>query len=259
MGPMYNPDNVSPVEWLRENTYNQPTHTLPASRLEALIADKPRAAFVALVRNSEEVGMVHSILQVEARFNSRKTHRYDWVFFNNEPFTEAFKSAVTNATSSTVHFEQIDEDHWRMPDWIDKSRYDVGRQFQGSIGVGKAWLESYHQMCRWNSGLFALEARLMNYDWYWRVEPDVSVPRRHTQSFILLFRLSVRAYLSGPHIICSRPTCTLILFLLLLVRSTTNNKLTIYSPGPIHVQYQLRCLPFHARQQHGIRLQHGHP
>ncbi|KAI1856031.1 hypothetical protein JX265_011928 [Neoarthrinium moseri] len=166
-------DTLSPIDWLRENTYNQPTYTLPISKLEALIADKPRAAFIALVRNSEEVGMVHSILQVEARFNSRKTHRYDWVFFNDEPFTESFMAAVSNATSSTVYFEQIIDKHWRMPDWIDKSRYDVGRQFQGSIGVGKSWLESYHQMCRWNSGLFALEDRLKNYDWYWRVEPDV--------------------------------------------------------------------------------------
>lgn len=154
--------------------------------------------------------MVHSILQVEARFNSRKTHRYDWVFFNNEPFTEAFKSAVTNATASAVYFEQINESHWQMPEWIDKSRYDVGRQFQGSIGVGKAWLESYHQMCRWNSGLFAIEDRLMNYDWYWRVEPDVSLlshyprsspsgihaPLHHVMHFILVFGDSTQLYFS---------------------------------------------------------------
>ncbi|KAK6082208.1 glycolipid 2-alpha-mannosyltransferase [Seiridium cupressi] len=166
-------DIKSPVEWLRENTYDQPLHTLPTSRLEALIGDRPKAAFIALVRNSEEAGMVHSILQVEARFNSRKIHRYDWIFFNDEPFTDSFKAAITNATPSTVHFEQISQEHWQMPDWIDQSRYDVGREFQGGIGVGKAWLKSYHLMCRWNSGLFALEQRLKNYDWYWRVEPNV--------------------------------------------------------------------------------------
>lgn len=164
---------TSTVQWLRENVILQPTHSLPASRLEYLIATRPRAAFIALVRNSEEVGMVHSILQVEARFNSRKTHRYDWIFFNNEPFTNSFKTAVTNATASTVYFEQIKGEHWQMPAWIDQSRYDVGREFQGGIGIGKAWLKSYHLMCRWNSGLFALEEQLNNYDWYWRVEPDV--------------------------------------------------------------------------------------
>jgi hypothetical protein len=167
-------DAKSPIEWLQENTYSQPTYALPASRLEILLVDRPKAAFIALARNSEGAGMVHSILQIEARFNSRKTHRYDWIFFNNEPFTDEFKAAVTNATASVVYFEQINDKHWRVPEWIDQSRYDVGREFQGGIGVGKAWLKSYHLMCRWNSGLFALEDRLKNYDWYWRVEPDVS-------------------------------------------------------------------------------------
>lgn len=35
-------------------------------------------------------------------------------------------------------------------------------------------VESYHHMCRWNSGLFAQEKRLAEYDYYWRVEPGVS-------------------------------------------------------------------------------------
>jgi hypothetical protein len=175
MGPLNDP-NTSPIDWLRANSYDAPTYTLPMSRLQTIHATRPRAAFIALVRNSELSGMVHSIAQVEARFNSRKTHRYDWVFFNNEHFTDEFKAAVSNATSSTCYFETIPEKHWATPDWIDRSRYGVGRQYMGSIAVGKAELESYHQMCRWNAGLFALEARLQNYDWYWRVEPNVSFP-----------------------------------------------------------------------------------
>ncbi|KAF7536817.1 hypothetical protein G7054_g4213 [Neopestalotiopsis clavispora] len=163
----------SPVLWLQEHNYNQPLWTMPAERLQALVAGRPKAALIALVRNSERDGMVHSILQVEARFNSRKMHKYDWVLFNDEPFSDDFKSAVTNATSSTVYFEQIKAEHWEIPKWIDESRFNVGREFQGGIGVGKAWLKSYHKMCRWNSGLFALEDRLLGYDWYWRVEPDV--------------------------------------------------------------------------------------
>ncbi|KAI0129723.1 glycosyltransferase family 15 protein [Xylariales sp. AK1849] len=165
--------NGSPIDWLRQNTYDQPTHTLSHSRIEALIANRPRAAFLALVRNAEQDGMVNSILQVEARFNSRKTHRYDWIFFNDEPFTESFMSAVSNATGSLAHFEVIKPEHWVLPDWIDKSRYEVARHYLGGIGVGKAWMGSYHQMCRWNAGLFALEVRLQNYDWYWRVEPNI--------------------------------------------------------------------------------------
>ncbi|RYP37331.1 hypothetical protein DL767_002974 [Monosporascus sp. MG133] len=161
-----------PVQWLRDNTHIT-VDSLSSEEIRSLQATRPKAAFVALVRSSELADMLDSISQVEARFNSRVTHRYDWVFFNNEEFTEEFKAAVTNATSSQCYFELIPPDHWEIPSWIDKSRFDVGRQFHGSIGIGKAWLESYHQMCRWSSGLFAIEKRLATYNYYWRVEAGV--------------------------------------------------------------------------------------
>lgn len=47
-------------------------------------------------------------------------------------------------------------------------------EYLGTIGVGKGWMVSYHHMCRWNSGFFYKHPFLKNYDWYWRVEPDVS-------------------------------------------------------------------------------------
>ncbi|KAI8945176.1 glycosyltransferase family 15 protein [Xylaria longipes] len=117
--------------------------------------------------------MVYSMVQLEARFNSRPTHQYDWVFFNDGEFSEEFMLGVRNATNSQCYFEIIPKEHWSVPSWIDTTRFDVGRQFMGSIGVGKAWLQSYHHMCRWNAGLFALEKRLAYYEFFWRVEPGV--------------------------------------------------------------------------------------
>ncbi|RYP69749.1 hypothetical protein DL769_005200 [Monosporascus sp. CRB-8-3] len=161
-----------PVQWLRDNTHAT-VGSLFSEQIRSLQATRPKAAFVALVRGSELADVLDSISQVEARFNSRVTHRYDWVFFNNEEFTEEFKAAVTNATSSQCYFEQIPPDHWEIPSWIDKSRFDAGRRSQGNIGIDKAWLESYHHKCRWSSGLFAIEKRLATYDYYWRVEAGV--------------------------------------------------------------------------------------
>ncbi|KAF3017544.1 hypothetical protein E8E14_013052 [Neopestalotiopsis sp. 37M] len=69
-------------------------------------------------------------------------HKYDWVLFNDEPFSDDFKSAVTNATSSTVYFEQIKAEHWEIPKWIDESRSNVGREFQGGIGVANRYVSS---------------------------------------------------------------------------------------------------------------------
>jgi len=45
--------------------------------------------------------------------------------------------------------------------------------YLGTIGVGKGWMLSYRNMCRWNSGFFYKHPVLKDYDYYWRVEPDV--------------------------------------------------------------------------------------
>ncbi|KAI1278261.1 glycolipid 2-alpha-mannosyltransferase-domain-containing protein [Xylaria sp. FL0933] len=165
-------ERPDPLHWLRQNTIPN-IDEIPEKYQESLLETRPKAAFIALVRNSEVEEMVYSMNQLEARFNSRLTHRYDWVFFNDEEFSEEFMSAVQNATTSQCYFEIIPEEHWSIPSWIDTTRFDVGRQFMGSIGVGKAWLQSYHHMCRWNAGLFALEKRLAFYEFFWRVEPGV--------------------------------------------------------------------------------------
>lgn len=164
-----------PLQWLRLNTIID-YEAIPEHYRQSLLESRPKAAFVALVRNSEVDEMVYSMTQLEARFNSRPTHQYDWVFFNDEEFSEEFMLAVISATNAECHFEVIPKEHWSVPEWIDTSRFDVGRQFMGSIGVGKAWLQSYHHMCRWNAGLFALEEGLAEYEFFWRVEPGVCIP-----------------------------------------------------------------------------------
>ena len=58
-------------------------------------------------------------------------------------------------------------------------------EYLGAIGVGKGWMISYRHMCRWNSGFFYKHPRLRDFDWYWRVEPDVSVPHHDVASSAL--------------------------------------------------------------------------
>ncbi|KAI1086305.1 glycosyltransferase family 15 protein [Rostrohypoxylon terebratum] len=161
------------VRYVYRSIFPWVNHDLSTQQVHSLIVTRPKAALISLVRNEEVEEMVASIVQVEARFNERETHQYDWVFFNNEEFTEEFKEAVSKATYSQCYFERVDEYNWAIPEFIDVARFDAGRQFMGRIGVGKAWLQSYHHLCRWDAGLFALEKRLHNYDWFWRIEPGV--------------------------------------------------------------------------------------
>jgi hypothetical protein len=79
-------------------------------------------------------------------------------------------------TSAKCYYEVVPREHWSLPEWIDEGRFMNSLEYLGTIGVGKGWMVSYHHMCRWNSGFFYKHPFLKNYDWYWRVEPDVSGP-----------------------------------------------------------------------------------
>lgn len=84
------------------------------------------------------------------------------------------QAATQNLTSAKCYYEIVSREHWSLPDWIDEGRFMNSLEYLGAIGVGKGWMISYRHMCRWNSGFFYKHPRLKDFDWYWRVEPDVS-------------------------------------------------------------------------------------
>lgn len=42
---------------------------------------------------------------------------YDWLFLNEEPFTEEFKKYTQALTNSKCHYGLIPAEHWFQPDW----------------------------------------------------------------------------------------------------------------------------------------------
>ncbi|KAK7203398.1 glycolipid 2-alpha-mannosyltransferase-domain-containing protein [Myxozyma melibiosi] len=133
--------------------------------------DKPKAALISLVRNQEIDGIEMSMRQLEARFNHK--HNYPWIFFNDVPFDDDFKARTQNLTASECQYVHIPKEHWSLPHWVDQERFAASLEYLGAIGVGKGWMISYRHMCRWNSGFFYKHPILDDYDYYWRVEPDV--------------------------------------------------------------------------------------
>ncbi|CAI4057806.1 hypothetical protein SUVZ_02G5880 [Saccharomyces uvarum] len=133
---------------------------------------KPKACYVTLVRNSELKGLLSSIKYVEDKIN--KNFPYPWVFLNDEAFTEEFKEAVTKAVSSEVKFGILPKEHWSYPDWINETKAaDARAEASGKYIYGGS--ESYRHMCRYQSGFFWRHPLLDEYDWYWRVEPEIKL------------------------------------------------------------------------------------
>ncbi|KAF9373125.1 hypothetical protein CPB97_000778 [Podila verticillata] len=127
------------------------------------------AAFVMLVRNKDVHGARSAIRQVEDRFN--RNYQYPYVFLNNEPFTSKFQELVRTMSKANMTFVQIPEEHWSYPEWIDEDLAEEARYNMRKIIYG--WSESYRHMCRYQSGFFFQHEVMLQYDYYWRIEPDV--------------------------------------------------------------------------------------
>jgi alpha 1,2-mannosyltransferase len=150
-------------------TPNTPVGLAPAT------ADGPRmnATFVTLARNSDLWEIARSIRQVEDRFN-RKFH-YDWVFLNDKPFDDTFKKVTTSLVSGTTHYGEIPKEHWSFPDHIDQDKARKVREDMARRKIIYGDSISYRHMCRFESGFFFRQELMLNYEWYWRVEPSIEL------------------------------------------------------------------------------------
>lgn len=75
--------------------------------------------------------------------------------------------------TANKHPDTIPAAHWDIPSWINPTLYNSSKQLLADKGVQYSTLDSYHQMCRWNSGLFYQHPALATVQYYWRVEPKV--------------------------------------------------------------------------------------
>lgn len=132
---------------------------------------RENATLFTLVRNKELDGMLSSIKYVEERFNNR--FHYDWVFMNDKPFTQDFKTNISAAVSGRAIFSEIPKEFWDVPEAIDKKEMQRDMDFLAREQVLYARKVTYRQMCRFNSGFFYKMPIMNNYQYYWRVEPYI--------------------------------------------------------------------------------------
>ncbi|QEU59615.1 Ktr1 [Kluyveromyces lactis] len=134
---------------------------------------KVKATFVTLARNGDLTELLSSIRSVEDRFN--KKFQYDWVFLNDEEFTDDFKNTVASMISGNVKFGLIPVEHWSYPSWIDQEKAAQVRADMKAKKIIYGHSESYRHMCRYESGFFYRHKLMDEYEFYWRVEPGVKI------------------------------------------------------------------------------------
>ncbi|KAJ2238362.1 hypothetical protein H4R99_000284 [Coemansia sp. RSA 1722] len=138
---------------------------------EDAIPEKASAAFVILTRNKDLKDLRETLVQLEDRFNRR--YHYPYVFLNNQPFSDEFKEKISSVVSGDCEFGLIPTEHWSYPDFINQTRAAEARKDMAERKVIYGGNESYHHMCRYESGFFFRHPLMDKYKWYWRVEPGV--------------------------------------------------------------------------------------
>lgn len=133
-------------------------------------APRANATFVILARNSDLKGVITSMKSLESHFN--KWFHYPYVFLNNEKFDESFKKTVRRYTMANVSFGEIPQEHWKFSNQ-NSAEFNEHIKGQGDRGILYGAMSSYHSMCRYYSGFFHKHPLVRQYEWYWRVEPDV--------------------------------------------------------------------------------------
>jgi alpha 1,2-mannosyltransferase len=132
---------------------------------------RANATFVTLARNHDVWEIAKSIRAVEDRFN--RNFHYDWVFLNDQPFDDTFKKITSALVSGNTHYGLIPPEHWSYPSWIDQAKAAEVRKDMHNRKIIYGDSESYRHMCRFESGFFFRHPLLLNYQFYWRVEPSI--------------------------------------------------------------------------------------
>lgn len=135
--------------------------------------ERMNATFVTLARNQDVWEIAKSIRHVEDRFNRK--FNYDWVFLNDDDFNDEFKKITTALVSGKTKYGKIPKDHWSFPEWIDQDKAAKVRQEMKEKKIIYGDSVSYRHMCRYESGFFFRHPLMLDYEWYWRVEPSVEL------------------------------------------------------------------------------------
>ena len=145
--------------------------SLPQTNLDP----SPRAALLSLAGEQELAGILRSIEQLEESFNSR--YLYHWVFFSPVPLSENFRRLTSNATNATCIYEHVPD----AASALEPRNACDEMSFTAFGPLNKPLQREMKKHAKWHRrpkhgawSSISKADRLRDYDWFWRIEPEVS-------------------------------------------------------------------------------------
>lgn len=115
--------------------------------------------------------IVQSIQQIEQTFNSN--FNYPYVFITENEFTSEQKKEIESIVSAPVLFGTIPKKYFQYPSWIDQNKAATARSKMHNLEFGSS--ASYRFVQRYLAGFLWKHELLQNFDWFWRIQPDVEL------------------------------------------------------------------------------------
>ena len=134
---------------------------------------KEKACLVLITRNIDAYDVLNTIKSVEDRFNGH--YNYDWVFMNDQPFSEEFIYIVGEMASGRVRFATIPEEQWSFPESVDRKKSAEARKDMLDKYVPLSGFLNYRHLWRFNVGFFHTNPIFDDYEYYWNIETDMKL------------------------------------------------------------------------------------
>lgn len=128
-----------------------------------------KGAYYMIVRNEKLNDAKAVIDSMEAHMKNGT--RYPWIILNNQHFTLSFRKYIQRVTKAPVFFGKIDLEAWEYPYWVDVARAEEVISDQEYGDDHRTAKLSYHQLLRYQSGLFFHHPLFQDVEYTWRVEP----------------------------------------------------------------------------------------
>ncbi|KAJ9449088.1 Glycolipid 2-alpha-mannosyltransferase 1 [Diplonema papillatum] len=133
-------------------------------------ARRPNSVVLTLTRAARLPVFVRTLRNFETAFNNRYGYPYLVLFDPTDSFSAEYRDAVVAATTAPVTFSNVPEAHWAVPSHIVLANVPL----EPSKKIPHMSHLSYRQMCRFFSGFFYRQEALKNYDYFWRLDDDVT-------------------------------------------------------------------------------------
>ncbi|CCD25116.1 putative mannosyltransferase NDAI_0E02990 [Naumovozyma dairenensis CBS 421] len=138
----------------------------------ANVGDRPKACLFAYIEDDDHDGIMKSINEMEDMFN--RQFNYPWVFLTRYGISEEFKQDINDTLRVDFQIGQIDEKDWNgYPSFIDDIKAEEAKIKMAGLEFGDS-LE-FRLKNRYFAGLFWKHALFKDFDWYWRVEPNMEL------------------------------------------------------------------------------------